>query len=260
MIDIPFSAYVICKNEIGFLGECLDSLAGFREIVIVDSGSTDGTLDLIRDYIAQGFPIRLFERDWPGFARQKQFALEQCANPWCFGIDADERLSHELREWLAAFRPGEEAAIAFKRVDWLPGYGYAHRMVHARHHPRLVRKDRVRYTLNLSVHEGLDIDGSVRRVGTGRLLHFRNLSVTEEIRKASEYATLKARDMHAAGRRTSFARMIFRPAGRFFKCYVLQRYALCGMPGLIYAAEIGIYVFLTEAKLHRMGLKEAPTE
>ncbi|MCO5162769.1 MAG: glycosyltransferase family 2 protein [Mesorhizobium sp.] len=251
---IQISAYIICKNERGFLGDCLDSLRGFREIVIVDSGSTDGTLELIRDYRARGFPIRLIEREWPGFAAQKQFALEQCAGPWCFGIDADERLSDELRTWLAGFVPGDRAAYAFKRIDYLPGYGYPPPAVHARHHERLVRKDRVRYMLDLRVHEGMIFEGPVEKVAQGRLLHFRNLSVTEEIRKASEYATLKAQDMRERGRRTSFAKMTFRPFGRFIKTYLVQRYVLCGLPGLIYAAEVAFYVFLADAKLYRMSL------
>jgi glycosyltransferase involved in cell wall biosynthesis len=261
MTDIALSAYIICKDEKDFLGDCLESLRGFREIVIVDSGSTDGTLDLIREHQARGVPIKLFEREWPGFAAQKQFALEQCTHPWCFNLDADERLTPELRDWLAKFQPGEQAGIAFKRVDYLPGHGYPPPSVHAQFHPRLVRKERARYDLDLRVHEGLIFDGPVEKVTGPRMLHYRTLSVAEAMEKATGYAELKARDMRDRGRKASFATMTIRPLGRFIKFYLLQRFFLCGLPGLIYSIEAAIYVFLTEAKLYRKSLgPNAPPE
>ena len=67
------------------------------EIIVVDSGSTDATLTIVRDFIARGWPIKLIERDWPGYAKQKQFALEQATQPWVLSIDADEWLDDELR-------------------------------------------------------------------------------------------------------------------------------------------------------------------
>ena len=88
---LPISAFIICKNERDHLADCIASLAGFAEIVIVDSGSTDGTLDIIRACAARGVPIRLIEREWPGYTRQKQFAMEQCTQEWCLNLDADER-------------------------------------------------------------------------------------------------------------------------------------------------------------------------
>lgn len=258
---IDISAYVICRDERDFLGACLDSLADFREIVVVDSGSTDGTLDLVRDYVARGFPIRLIERAWPGYAAQKQFALEQCEGPWCFCIDADERLTPELRDWLRAFEPGDAAAVAFRRIDYLPGYGYPPPSVHAQFQTRLVRRNRVRYGLDVRVHEGLEVDGPVRRIDGPRMLHYRRLSVAEAVQKALDYAELKARDMQERGRKASFASMTVRPLGRFLKYYVLQRFFLCGIPGLIYSVETAIYVFLSEAKLYRKSLgADAPDE
>lgn len=236
------------------LGACLDSLAGIGEIVIVDSGSTDGTLDLIAEYQSLGWPIRLFHRDWPGFAAQKQFALDQCNREWCLSIDCDERLTEELRRAISALRldPAGPAAYSFARLDWLPGYGYAPRLVHAHHHTRLFRKSRARYDLSALLHEGLVLDGKVAPIGTGRLLHYRDMSVGSELDKANRYATLKARQKFAAGERSSPARIVLRPLWRFAKSYVLQRYFLCGIPGFIYAALLGNYVFLTEAKLYRL--------
>lgn len=248
------SAFIICKDERGVLGACLDSLAGMGEIVIVDSGSTDGTLDLIAEYQSLGWPIRLFRRDWPGFAAQKQFALDQCTREWCLSIDCDERLTEELRQAISALPldPAGPVAYSFARLDWLPGYGYASRFVHTHHHTRLFHRSGARYHLTALLHEGLVLNGKVAPIGTGRLLHYRNMSVGSELDKANRYATLKARQKFAAGERSSPARIVLRPLWRFAKSYVLQRYFLCGIPGFIYAALLGSYVFLTEAKLYRL--------
>lgn len=248
------SVFIICKNERTMLGGCLDSIEGFGDIVIVDSGSTDGTLDLIEEYRSVGWPIRLFHRDWPGFAAQKQFALEQCRNEWCLSIDCDERLTGDLREAIACLPLGETEAVAYSvaRLDWLPGYGYASSLVHRHYHARLFRRSRGRFDLTALLHEGLILEGQARPIRTGRLLHFRNLSVGEELDKANRYATLKARQKLAAGERTGPARIVLRPLWRFAKIYLLQRYFVCGIPGFIYAVLLGTYVFLTEAKLFRL--------
>jgi glycosyltransferase involved in cell wall biosynthesis len=253
--QIDASAYIICRDEREFLGDCLDSLDGFREIVIVDSGSTDGTLELIAAYRERGLPIRLFERTWPGYSAQKQFALDQCTSDWCFNLDADERLTPELRTWLSTFRPApDEAAVSLDLVDYLPGYGYPPASVHAQSQRRFVRRDRVAYRLDLRVHEGMVFRGTIRKVRGVRIRHFRSMSVAESMQKALHYAELKAQDMRDRGRRSSLATMISRPLGRFFKYYLLHRYVLCGVPGLIYSVDTAIYVFLSEAKLYRKSL------
>ena len=88
----------------------------------------------------------------------------------------------------------------------------------------------------------------------GAILHFRNLTAAREIQKAASYAALKAREQHVRGRRAGVASILFKPLGRFLSCYVLQRYFLCGMPGLIHAAILAQYAFLTEAELYRLSL------
>jgi len=75
MSKLPISAFIICQNEDAYLGRCIESLSDFSEIVIVDSGSTDGTLALVQSYADKGWPIRLIEETWRGYACQKQFAL-----------------------------------------------------------------------------------------------------------------------------------------------------------------------------------------
>ena len=82
MSKLPISAFIICQDEERYLGNCIESLADFSDIVIVDSGSSDGTIRLVQSYIDNGWPIRLFHEKWRGYAAQKQFALELCQEKW----------------------------------------------------------------------------------------------------------------------------------------------------------------------------------
>lgn len=259
----PISAFIICKNEVAVLGDCIESLDFCREIVIVDSGSTDGTLALIDAYISQGYPIRLISNEWPGFARQKQFALEQCTQPWCLSMDSDERLDDRMRATLSAM-PLEDAKLssyAIVRRDYLPGYGYQPSYVHAKAFLRLVRKGTARFDDSTLVHEALIGEGPVHTIPKGTILHFRNMSIKEDAAKTSSYADLKAKEQFARGRRTNPMRLFFKPIGWFLKSYVAHRNFLCGVPGFIYAMMFAHYAFLVEAKLYRLSLGDkAPPE
>ena len=121
--DPPISGFIVCKNEAAVIGGCLDSLDFCREIVIVDLRlPTHGTLDAIEAYRKRGFPIRLIEREWPGYAKQKQFALDQCSQPWCLSLDLDERLNPELKAALStmSFDDATSSSYAVRRREYLP--------------------------------------------------------------------------------------------------------------------------------------------
>jgi glycosyltransferase involved in cell wall biosynthesis len=259
----PISAFIICKNEAAVLGDCIESLDFCQEIVIVDSGSTDGTLALIESYIEHGYPIRLISNEWPGFAKQKQFALEKCTLPWCLSMDSDERLDASLKAHLSSM-PLEDAKLssyAMLRRDYLPGYGYQPPFVHAKAFLRLVRRGTAHFDHSTLVHEALIGQGPTHVIRKGAILHFRNMSIREDAAKTSFYADLKAREQFARGRRTNLMRLMFNPIGRFLKSYIAHRNFLCGTPGFIYAIMFAHYAFLTEAKLYRLSLGEkAPLE
>ena len=99
---------MICLNEAACIGKCLESLRGFAEIVVVDSGSTDATPAIVDDFVRRGFPIRLLHQPWLGYALQKQFALDQTSEPWVFSVDADEWLDDELRASLPRLMSADE--------------------------------------------------------------------------------------------------------------------------------------------------------
>ncbi len=247
----PISAFVICKDEVSSLGCCLESLDICREIVVVDSGSTDGTLDLIESYRARGLPIRLIKREWPGYAKQKQFALEQATGPWCLSLDADERLDDEARQMILSL-PLDETdrfGYALRRKNHLYGYGFPPDLVHAKGITRLFRKSRAHYDLSLLVHEALIHDGPIRTLKRGSILHHHHASLEERLAKNEDYSSLKARERIARGRTSGPFKLLLNPLGRFLKIYLLQRYFICGTPGLVNALLHAHYTLLTELKI-----------
>jgi glycosyltransferase involved in cell wall biosynthesis len=250
---LPLSAFVICKDEEAYLGACIESLAGLAEIVIVDSGSTDGTLDLVDAYIRQGWPIRLFREAWRGYAGQKQFALDQCTQPWCINIDSDERLDGALRACLPKLMaaPAEVAGWRIARRPYLIGHGYTPVRVHERRNLRLVRQGKAAYDLSQAVHEGMSVDGNVRSARVGSLLHYRPLVMEEQILKENHYSTLKAEQQYNTGRRPKALELVFSPPIYFLRLYLRTGLWRCGTPGFIEAMTGAVYSFLNQAKLHQ---------
>ena len=105
---LGLSAAVICLNEAACIGKCLESLRDCAEIVVVDSGSTDATPAIVDDFVRRGFPVRFIHQPWLGYARQKQFALDQTKEPWIFSVDADEWLDDDLRASLPRLMSGRQ--------------------------------------------------------------------------------------------------------------------------------------------------------
>src|SRR5271163_649870 len=117
------SAAIICLNEAACIGKCLQSLDGFAEIVVVDSGSSDATLAIVDEFVRRGFPIQLINQAWLGYARQKQFALDQATQPWVFSIDADEWLDDDLRASLPRLMTADPSVSGWKVRRSLTLYG-----------------------------------------------------------------------------------------------------------------------------------------
>lgn len=261
MERLPISAFIICQNEETYLGNCIESLVEFTEIVIVDSGSTDGTTRLIQNYIDKGFPIRLFHEKWRGYAGQKQFALEQCREPWCFNIDSDERLDAPLRKLLPQLIAAQQDIVGWKvaRRPYLIGYGYTPENVRERKNLRLIRQGMGRYDLDQAVHEGIVPNGRVAKAKTGSLLHYRPLIIDEQILKENKYSTLKADQQFAEGKRPRLTKLVFSPWLYFLRLYFKNGLWRCGRSGFIEAMTGGVYAFLTQAKLYqRQALKTRP--
>ena len=262
MTAFPVSAFIICQNEEAYLGNCIESLRGFAEIVIVDSGSTDGTAALVQSYIDKDWPIRFMFETWRGYAGQKQFALEQCTQPWCLNIDSDERLDTALQNAIPELLAAPDTIVGWKiaRRPYLIGYGYTPEKVKERKNLRLIRRGKGAYDLSQKVHEGIVPHGEVAKSANGSFLHFRPLVMDEQILKENKYSSLKADQQFAEGKRAKTVKLVFSPLFYFLRLYFRNGLWRCGVPGFIEAMTGAVYAFLTQAKIYqRHALKRRPS-
>ena len=242
MNPAPISAVVITKNEEANLGRCLASLRPVvREIVVVDSGSTDGTVTL-----ARGLADRVLEQAWLGFGRQKQFAVEQASCAWVLALDADEALSPALATEIAGL-PLDRAGYELPRRSWYLGRWIAHGTWTPDYVLRLFRRDRGRFTPDV-VHESVVLDGERARL-RGPLDHWPYRDLAHHQAKIDALSTLAAERMFAEGRRASWGDLALKPAWEFFRSYVVRQGFLDGTPGLIAAGMHAHSNFLKMAKL-----------
>jgi glycosyltransferase involved in cell wall biosynthesis len=249
----PVSALVICMDEADMIGQCLESVDFCAEIIVVDSGSTDRTLDVVQEFIAKGYPIRLFHNDWSGFPRQRLFALDHARQPWCLSIDPDERVDDSLRQAIvAATRTANNGIDGWyiRRRDWLKGYGYAHRWVLHNRLLRLFRREVATMDLTSRVHESFVVPGETRTIESGVLLHRREISVNDDLARAKTYSGLTVATLVERGKKPGLIRLVLSPFGNFLKFYLAKRYFLCGRHGFIYSMSVMIYSYATEAKLY----------
>ena len=243
MVDI--STIVITKNEAHNLPRCLASVRSFsHEVVVVDSGSTDGTLAA-----ASAAGARVIPQEWLGYGRQKQFALEQARSPWVFSIDADEEVSAELAAEIARLDFAADGYFVARRV-WYLGRWIRHGAWNPDFVMRLFRRDRARFTPE-RVHERVDLTG---RAGTLRwpLYHYSYRDVAHHLAKINEMSTLSAEHMAERGKHASWAKLTLSPGWEFFRSYVWQRGFQDGAPGLVVAKLHAYYHFLKYAKLREL--------
>jgi len=250
---LPISATVICKNEEACIGKCLSSLDGLAEIVVVDSGSTDGTLAIVEDFQRRGLPIRLIHQPWLGYAAQKQFALDQATESWVLSIDADEWLDGALAADLPRLVAADESLDGWALRRTLTLYGSlkpVNLWTRPEHILRLVRRGRARFDETLIVHEGLIVEGRTEIAQKGLLRHERGLPLDEQMRKEIVYAKLKAEQRIERGRKPSRLKLLLNPPIYFLRIFFWNRFFLCGWAGFIHAMTGATYSFMTES-MHR---------
>ena len=258
---LPLSAFIICLNEEPYLANCIESLQQCTEIIIVDSGSTDGTKNLVQHYIDQGWPIRFMYEKWRGYAGQKQFALEQCTQPWCLSIDADERLDEPLQDAFPELLQVSQDIQGYRipRRPYLIGYGYTPTRVRERGNLRIIRNGAGAFDLRQRVHEGIVCQGKILNTERGSLLHYRPLLIDEQVLKENKYSTLKADQHFEAGCPPRKFRLVANPPMYFLRLYFRNGLWRCGFPGFIQAMTGMVYSFLTESKIYqRNALKSKP--
>jgi glycosyltransferase involved in cell wall biosynthesis len=237
------SATIVTLNEERNIARAIESLRCCDEIVVVDSGSHDGTVAM-----ATKLGARVIEREWPGYAQQKNFAAEVAANDWILSLDADEALSEELEAAIweikrdgPAFDGYRMPRLAQYLRRWIRHSGwYPDRKV------RLYDRRKARWVGDY-VHESVSVEG---RVGDlqGNLLHYTCESLSEHMKTLDRYTTLAARELAAAGRGGGARHLWLDPAWTFVRTYFVQGGFLDGFQGFAIAYMAGLYTFLKYAK------------
>jgi glycosyltransferase involved in cell wall biosynthesis len=234
---------VIAWNEEERLRACLESVTWADEIVVVDAESADKTVQVARD-----FTERIWVRPWPGFAAQKNFALEQATADWILSLDADECVTAELRERIGRIvrddGPADGYSIPRKNIFW--GAWVRHGGLYPDYQLRLFRRAAGRFADSL-VHESVVVRGRVEALAEP-LLHHSYRGLEDFVARSNRYSTLAARETVKRGGRAGLGGLLLRPLGRFLSMYVLRRGFLDGWRGFVLAVLYAQYVFLRMAK------------
>lgn len=238
----PLSVVVITLNAERQLASCLESAAFADELLVVDSGSTDATLD-----IAERHGARVLHQAWLGYGRQKHYAVTQARHRWVLCLDADECVSEPLRDSIrTALQNPRHAAYEMPRRNrfmgrWLRfGEGYPDRSV------RLFDRERAQWSED-AVHEKVIARGTVGRLA-GDILHESEAGLADYIGKQNRYTSLHA-DVLWQSRRVGPAQLVLSPTFRFIKFYLLRLGFLDGVPGLVHIAVGCFNSFMKYAKV-----------
>ncbi len=240
------SVIIIAMNEADRIRPCLESVAGLAdEIVVLDSGSSDDTPAICRE-----FTDRVYETDWPGDGIQKQRALERATGEWVLRIDADERVSPELRAEIEAILAREHIAESGFRIPWATYvFGrYLQRGQNGAYHTNLFRREGARYSDNF-VHAHLNTAPGPRGKLRGVLYHDAWRSYRHVLQKFGDYACHAAAHKHAQHERGGLGKALGHALWRFFSVYVLKGGFRDGSRGLLMAALYSQYVFNKYAAL-----------
>jgi len=235
------SVYLITKNEGAHLKQVLASCAGADELVVVDSGSTDGTIE-----IARAAGARVIHQDWLGFAKQKDFALRQCSHDWVLNMDGDEILSAGALPLIRkAIESGKAFGYRIARDDEFMGESMS--WSHQRPFLRVYRRDNAIWDLEKTVHEHIVVPGPHPTISGVRINHKGYDTVNGYMDKLNRYAALKNVMWERSGRGGSALRVLAVFPLALFKHLFFRRMICSGFRGYVRAMQDAFYVFLAEA-------------
>ena len=245
------SAYIISKNEEKNIGRAIKSVLWMDEIIVLDSGSTDNTVE-----IAQNLGAQVSTAEFRNFVEQRNRAMDLCTSDWMFCLSADEEVTPELKLSIEKVinresslkepiiykvaRKNRYMGRWIKHCGWYPQYG-----------ARLSVKGQARWTGEM-IHEKLEAKGPVG-VLSGDLLHRPYSDLGEHLRTMDSYTFIWAQQEADSGRKTGLISIIFRPIGKFFKIYLLKAGFLDLGPGLILSLMGSWYTFMKYARLYELS-------
>lgn len=237
------SAIIITKNEERCIAKCLESVKWVDEIIVLDSGSTDRTVEICRKWTPN-----VYETDWPGYGVQKGRALAKATCDWVLSIDADEVVSGELRSEIeASMQQDKFAAYRIPHLNNFCGQIMRHGTWWPDAHPRLARRDRVKFNDRI-VHEGMVIEG---RIGMLKSPFFHDTAPDLEtfLGKRNLYSSLSAEIMFNRGRTGGIMKAVTHGSWAFFRMYVIKRGFLDGRMGIVSSVIMAMETFYKYVKL-----------
>lgn len=243
----PLSAVIITLNAASQIEACLESVSFAHERIVVDSGSTDNTVELARRHGA-----RVIHQDWLGYGPQKRFGVAQASHDWVLSLDADERVSDELRESIRhELATPHVHAYQFPRRNRFMGRWLRHGEGYPDWSLRLFDR---RYAIwsDDAIHEKVLASGPVGRL-SGDLLHESEQGIDDYLAKQNRYTTLQAEQLYAHGKRAGVGKLVLSPVLRFIKFYFFRLGFLDGVPGLVHIALGCFNSFTKYAKLAALG-------
>ncbi len=246
------SACITAGNEESNIRRCLESVTWTDETVVVDSFSTDRTVEICREYTD-----RVFQHKWLGYIGQKNLIKDLATGPWILFIDADEEISPTLRdEIIQEFESGANRDIAgyeFPRMVWYLGRWITHGDWYPDAKLRLFRKESGKCG-GQEPHDRTTVDGKVKRL-KGDLFHYTYSSISDQIATLNRFTSISAEGMFREGKRPRFRDIVARPFLRFFRGYFIKRGFLDGLPGFVAALTTAYSVMIKYTKLWELTLQ-----
>lgn len=239
MPRVPVSAIITSFNEVDFIEECVRSVDWADEIYLVDSYSTDGTLELVRSKFPK---VRIEQREYLGAASQKNYAIDRARHDWIFYIDADERVTPALRVELERTLDGplDRWAWSVGRRNFMMGEEVRYSGLQRDRVTRLFHRKHARYP-NKRVHADLLVDGETGRLDQ-KMDHFYIRSFDHMIAKMTRYANWGAAQMFIEGSNPAAHHILGHAFTKFFRDYILNLGFLDGARGMI---SVGMHVYYT---------------
>jgi glycosyltransferase involved in cell wall biosynthesis len=239
---IPVSIVIVTKNEEANIEAALDSVKDAAEIVVIDSFSSDRTVEICRKYTN-----KVFRKEWEGYAKQKQAAVGLAVSPWVFILDADERFTPELKaEVISAIKENSHDGFYVPRKNFFMGRWIRHGGWRPDYTLRLFRKNAGRVE-DREVHEKVIVNGSVSYL-KNPLVHYTYNSVSDYLKRMDSYSTLAAKELKKTGVAPNVLNFLIRPLATFIKMFFFRLGFLDGRYGLVLAVLYSYYTFLKYAK------------
>ncbi len=245
---MKISATIITFNEERNIARAIESLRCCDEILVVDSGSTDRTVE-----IAEKLGARVVECPWRGYAAQKNAASEEATHDWILSLDADESLSESLEAeiWQLKKTGPRFDAYTMPRLAQYLGRWILHSGWYPDRKIRLFDRRKSRWVGDY-VHESVQVNGRLGHLDSN-ILHFTCGSLSEHLKVMDRYTTLAAEQMVASHKKIGWRHLVLDPPWTFFRAYILQRGFLDGVEGLSIAYMAALYNFVKYAKARYMS-------